>query len=227
MVRNGRAPDGRQRYGCRDGGRRSREAPRSQAYSAAERETILRAYQERASLRGLRRVFGVSPTTVSGWLKKKALSLPPLASLLRPPRAEEPLVLEWDELWSFVGRKARVAGVWVALDRAKRPVVACVLGDRSAATCRALWEQVPAPWRVATCYSDFWEAYQAVIPAEQHRAVGQETGETAHVERWNNTLRQRWGRFVRKTLSFSKSDRMHGYGLALFLHAYNRSLASP
>ena len=80
---------------------------------------------------------------------------------------------------------------------------------------------------MATCYSDFWEAYQAVIPAEQHRAVGQETGETAHVERWNNTLRQRWGRFVRKTLSFSKSDRMHGYGLALFLHAYNRSLASP
>ena len=88
------------------------------------------------------------------WLApKKALSLPPLASLLRPPRAEEPLVLEWDELWSFVGRKARVAGVWVALDRAKRPVVACVLGDRSAATCRALWEQVPAPcgaWQPAT-----------------------------------------------------------------------------
>jgi transposase-like protein len=71
MVRNGRAPDGRQRYACRDCGRRSREAPRSQAYSADERETILRAYQERASLRGLRRVFGVSRTTVSGWLKKK------------------------------------------------------------------------------------------------------------------------------------------------------------
>jgi transposase-like protein len=70
MVRNGRAPDGRQRYVCRDCGRRSREAPRSQAYSADQRETILRAYQERASLRGLRRVFGVSRTTVSGWLKK-------------------------------------------------------------------------------------------------------------------------------------------------------------
>jgi transposase-like protein len=71
MVRNGRAPDGRQRYVCRDCGRRSRETPRSPAYSADERETILRAYQERASLRGLRRVFGVSRTTVSGWLKKK------------------------------------------------------------------------------------------------------------------------------------------------------------
>jgi hypothetical protein len=43
-----------------------------------------------------------------------------------------------------------------------------------------------------------------VIPQEQHTAVGKETGETAHVERWNNTLRQRLARFVRMTLSFSR-----------------------
>jgi hypothetical protein len=35
--------------------------------------------------------------------------------------------------------------------------------------------------------------------------VVKETGETAHVERWNNTLRQRLARFLRMTLSFSKS----------------------
>src|SRR5258707_797154 len=64
-------------------------------------------------------------------------------------------------------------------------------------------------------------AYQAIIPEEQHTAVGKETGETAHVERWNNTLRQRLGRFVRKTLSFSKSTLMHIACLDLFLHRYN------
>jgi insertion element IS1 protein InsB len=139
--------------------------------------------------------------------------------------AEEPVVLELDELWSFVGSKARVAWVWVALDRATRQVVACVLGDRSAATCRALWEQVPEPWRAATCYTDFWAAYQAVIPAEQHREVGKETGRTAHVERFNHTLRQRRGPLVRKTLSFSKCDRMHDARLQLLLHRYNLSRA--
>ncbi len=56
---------------------------------------------------------------------------------------------------------------------------------------------------------------------------GQETGETAHIERWNNTLRQRLGRFVRRTLSFSKSDLMHGYCIELYLHTYNRSRLSP
>ena len=71
------------------------------------------------------------------------------------------------------------------------------------------------------CYTDFWAAYKAVIPEEQHTAVGKETGETAHVERWNNTLRQRLARFVRKTLSFSKSLVMHDICLRLFLHRYN------
>jgi IS1 family transposase len=60
-----------------------------------------------------------------------------------------------------------------------------------------------------------------VIPAQQHTAVGKEAGATAHVERWNNTLRQRLGWFVRKTLSFSKSDRMREMCLRLFLHRYN------
>ena len=136
-------------------------------------------------------------------------------------------MLELDEVWSFVGSKARPAWVWVALDRATRLVVAWAVGDRGENTCRLLWERVPEPWRAATCYSDFWGAYQAVLPEDQHVAVGKETGETAHIERWNNTLRQRLARFVRRTLSFSKCALMHGYCLELFLHDYNLSQLSP
>ncbi|MDQ3684708.1 MAG: IS1 family transposase, partial [Acidobacteriota bacterium] len=35
------------------------------------------------------------------------------------------------------------------------------------------------------------------------------------------------GRFVRKTLSFSKSEEMHELCLRLFLHHYNLALISP
>ena len=111
----------------------------------------------------------------------------------------------------------------MALDRATRQVAACCLGDRSEESCRYLWEQVPEPWRAATCYTDFREAYQVVIPAAQHEVGGKGSGQTAHIERWNNTLRQRLGAFVRKTLSFSKSDRMHWDRLKLFLNRYNLS----
>lgn len=102
--------------------------------------------------------------------------------------------------------------------------MAYVVGDRSQATCRKLWQRIPAAYRAAHCSTDCWEAYQNVIPAEQHTPCGKDSGLTAHVERWNNTLRQRLARFVRKTLSFSKSDRMHKICLRLFIHRYNLSL---
>jgi insertion element IS1 protein InsB len=130
-------------------------------------------------------------------------------------------VLELDELWSFVGCKGWVRWLWIALCRRTRQVVAYVFGDRSEASCRKLWNRIPEAYRRSLCYTDFWQAYQKVIPEEQHRAVGKESGETNHVERWNLTLRQRLGRFVRKSLSFSKCDRMHEACLRLFLHRYN------
>jgi len=134
---------------------------------------------------------------------------------------EEEKVLELDELWSFVYRKSDKVWVWLALCRQTRQVVAFVTGDRSRATCKRLWQSVPESYKASSCYSDFWEAYQGVIPEDQHEATGKEEGETCHVERWNNTLRQRLSRFVRKTLSFSKSRRMHHCCLKLFIHRYN------
>jgi transposase-like protein len=71
LVRNGYAPNGKQLYRCHSCGRQSRETPTPHAYSPARREEILAAYQERSSLRGLTRTFGVSRTTVSRWIKKK------------------------------------------------------------------------------------------------------------------------------------------------------------
>ena len=87
LVRNGLAADGRQRYLCRDCGQRSREQPRPNAYSEQEREQILRAYDERSSLRGLSRTFGVSRNTVTAWIKNA--DLPPAVGVDpggRPPR---------------------------------------------------------------------------------------------------------------------------------------------
>jgi len=155
--------------------------------------------------------------------------LPLLETTLVAPDPEKPetLELELDELWSFVLKKARKRWIWIALCRATRQVVAYVIGDRSQASCQKLWERIPAAYKSGHCYSDFWEAYAVVIPVEQHTAAGKETGLTAHVERWNNTLRQRLGRFVRKSLSFSKSEEMHEICLRLFLHRYNLALVSP
>jgi len=56
---------------------------------------------------------------------------------------------------------------------------------------------------------------------KQHTAVGQQTGETANVERWKNTLQQHLARFVHMTLSFSRVCRNTRSLPASLLHQYN------
>lgn len=149
------------------------------------------------------------------------MTLPAPESTLIPPTVPEEVVLELDELWSFVYCKGNKRWVWLALCKQTRQVVACVIGGRGVATCRHLWKAVPEAFKHGICFSDFWEAYQAVIPEERHQSVGKDSGLTSHVERFDNTIRQRLARFVRRTLSFSKSDHMHLFCLHLFLHRYN------
>ncbi len=72
ITRHGLTINGKQRYVCHACGRYSRDNPQPNGYTAQERETILRAYEERSSLRGLERTFGVSRKTVSVWLKKSS-----------------------------------------------------------------------------------------------------------------------------------------------------------
>ena len=77
LVRDGRTANGKQRYWCKTCQRGSRENPQPNGYLPAEQEQILRAYEERSSLRGLERTFGVSRVTVSTWIKKKKPRSPP------------------------------------------------------------------------------------------------------------------------------------------------------
>jgi transposase-like protein len=70
VARNGRAPNGKQKYRCKACKKQSREHPTPHAYPEERREEILRAYEERSSLRGLERTFGVSRTSVISWIKK-------------------------------------------------------------------------------------------------------------------------------------------------------------
>ncbi len=61
---------GKQRYRCRDCNKTWRDNPASHETDPQRKATILAAYHERSSRRGLARTFGVSRGTVSRWLKK-------------------------------------------------------------------------------------------------------------------------------------------------------------
>lgn len=118
-------------------------------------------------------------------------------------------------------KKKNKRWLWTAICRRTRQIVAYAIGDRSEVTCWKLWQAIPGTYKTCLTYSDFWDAYAKVFPKETHRSIGKETGETAHMERWNNTLRQWNARYVRKTLSFSKKDFYHDLVTRLFIVRYN------
>lgn len=108
------------------------------------------------------------------------------------------------------------------LDVATRALVGSHIGDRAQDSALGLWQSMPAVYRqCAMIYTDYGEAYKAVLPSNRHCAVGKDTGLTSDIERFNNTLRQRVSRLVRQTLSFSK--KLDNYMAAIwhFTHSYN------
>jgi insertion element IS1 protein InsB len=122
-----------------------------------------------------------------------------------------------------VRKKINKRWLWLAISRKTKQVVAYFIGDRTIESCKKLEEKIPERYRETFKFSDLWDSYNAVFP-DNHKSVEKGSGETSHIERFNNTIRQHLGRYTRKTLSFSKSDFWLDLVTHLFIIHYNLSL---
>lgn len=133
--------------------------------------------------------------------------------------------LEADELCSFVQKKKNKQWLWLVMNTANRQIVSFHVGSRGKEDAQQLLDKTPDFFKQhGTFFTDFWKAYE-LIESEQHVQAGKETGLCNHIERFNNTLRQRCARLVRKTLSFSKKLDQHIGAIKYFLCHYNKLLA--
>jgi IS1 family transposase len=124
------------------------------------------------------------------------------------PKEKGCLTVECDEMWSFVGNKDNKLWICLAIDRDTREIIGVHVGDRSRAGAQSLWNSLPPVYRHrVVCFTDFRDAYETVIPIKRHKAVGKETGLTNHIERFNNTMRQRFSRLIRDHIVFFKENR--------------------
>lgn len=71
IRKNGHTVGGAQRAKCLECQHTLVLAPRGPRYSPAFKEQVLAAYQDRMSLRGIKRTFGVCYQTVMVWLGEK------------------------------------------------------------------------------------------------------------------------------------------------------------
>ena len=135
--------------------------------------------------------------------------------------------MEADERASFLQKKAHKQWVWIAMDATTCQIMAFHVGARSHTSAEPLWATIPHAYRQhATFYTDQYVVYEKVIPAAQHRAISKLARKTNHIERFNNTLRQRVSRLVRAALSFSKKLANHIGAIKLFICHYNLTRAA-
>jgi IS1 family transposase/transposase-like protein len=223
-IKNGSTHNGKPKRQCKNCGRQFVLNPNNQSVFLDIKRLIDKLLLERISLRGIARVTGVSFSWLQNYVNTKFRRVPRQVKVLKKPKGK--LIIECDEMWSFVSSKANKLYIWLAIDRVTREIIGCYIGDRTRCSARKLWASLPPIYRqCAVAYTDFWQAYSQVIPSKRHKAVGKETGQTNHIERLNNTFRQRISRLVRKSLSFSKNLENHIGAIWYFIHDYNSRIA--
>jgi IS1 family transposase len=196
-----------------------------------KRGLIERLLLDRLSLRGICRAVGVTLKWLLGFLVQCFEALPDHLHV-HPVSCQHDVLIqrlevEADALASFVQKKANKQWVWIAMDAKTRQIIAFHVGDRSHTSAAHLWAKTPEAYRQhATFYTDQYVVYKGMIPAVQHRAISKLARKTNHIERFNNTLRQRVSRLVRAALSFSKKLANHIGAIKLFICHYNLTRAA-
>lgn len=224
IVKNGRIHNKKPKYKCQSCGRQFVENPTNKVISSPTKDLIDRLLLEKISLAGIARSTGVSQKWLQDYVNNKYASIERTVKV--KPQKKVRLNVECDELWSFVDCKENKQWVWLAMDRETREIIGVYIGARSEEGAKQLWNSLPPVYRqCAVCYTDFWAAYACIFPSKRHQPVGKDSGKTNHIERFNNTLRQRVSRLVRKTLSFSKKLENHIGAIWYFIHHYNYVLS--
>src|SRR5215475_9429219 len=210
FKRNGHLPTGQQNHQCKACGHPCVLQADNRVIGEEQRALVERLLREKISLHGICRAVGVSIRWLMGFLVARFAALPDHLHVLpvTAPRAViiGRLEVEADERWSFVAKKANKPWVWIAMDKQTRQIIAFHVGDRSHESAKQLWANLPAVYREhVKFYTDQYAVYTGIIPAAQHKAITKHARKTNHIERFNNTMRQRVSRLVRDTLALSKN----------------------
>ena len=119
-------------------------------------------------------------------------------------------------MWSFGGCQEEQRWLGQAVDHRTGTVLAYVFSKRQDQAFLEL-KALLQPFGIRRYYTDGWGAYQRHLDPEMH-AVGKHNIQP--LKRKHLTLRTRIKRFVRKTICFSRSIRMHDIVIGLFINHF-------
>ena len=145
VRKNGSIHTGKQKYQCVSCNKQFVEEPQNKILPEDTKERIRRSLLERVSLEGICRIFDISMPWLLGFMEKTFQSLPEnlQASIIAENDEFEVLVLEVDELWSFVGNKKNDQWLWIVMHAETRQILAFHVGNRTKASGEALMAKLP------------------------------------------------------------------------------------
>ena len=231
FKKNGHSHTGKHNHQCKKCGRPFVLHTEHRTIGADHCAMVERLLCEKISLHGICRAVGVSLRWLMDLIVARFAALPDHLQVLPVVAPREVIIgrleVEADEMWRFVAKKANKQWVWIAMDKQTRQILACHVGDRRHESAQQLWANLPAVSREqAMFYTDQYAVCIGIIPAAQQKAITQHARKTNHIERFNNTRRQRVSRLVRDTLAFSKKLANHIGAIKYFICHYNLTRAA-
>jgi DNA-directed RNA polymerase subunit RPC12/RpoP len=147
IKKNGHIQNGKQNYRCLACGKQFVLNPTQKIVDEHTQGLIRRVLLERISLEGVCRVFDVSMPWLLGFIDSLIAKLPQdlNAEVVQDDDEIEVVILEADELWSYVGSKRNQQWLWLVMHSRTRQVVAMQVGPRNKATAEKLFFKLPEP----------------------------------------------------------------------------------
>lgn len=127
------------------------------------------------------------------------------------------LSTEWDEFWSYVGKKSCQRWTWYVIERKSGCILSWQNGRRTDEALQALLRKVEH-LPIFICHTDDWGAYERCFPASYKQLVGKDN--TWKIERKNLNFRTHLKRLSRKTICFSKNELIHDNLIGMYINRY-------
>jgi insertion element IS1 protein InsB len=125
VKKNGHTHSGKQNFKCRDCGRQFVMNPRHQPISKSTRQLIGRLLLEKISLAGIVRATGVSERWLQSYVNQKLGAVKREVQVTSKKKGK--LIIQCDEMWSFVGFKGNKQWIWWAIDVLTKEIVGVLL----------------------------------------------------------------------------------------------------
>ena len=145
IKKNGHIHTGKQKYQCLACKKQFVLDPAQKVIDETTKSLVRKTLLERVSLEGVCRIFDVSMPWLLEFINGLIQELPENlnAEVVHENDEIEVVVLEADELWSYVGSKDNPQWLWLVMHSRTRQVVAMQVGPRSRQTAEKLFYKLP------------------------------------------------------------------------------------